>query len=89
MSIFPDAPTVRGTRHIFELIDASKKWYENHLIFVIQMKEIDCFKPNDKMDPDFSEALRRADKNGVRIRAYDCLVTDNAIKIDQPVRMVL
>lgn len=53
------------------------------------MKGVDSFKPNDKMDPDFSGALRRADKNGVRIRAYDCLVTDNAIKIDQPVKVVL
>jgi len=48
-----------------------------------------CFKPNDKMDPDFFEALRAADKNGVHIRAYDCLVINDAIKIDQPVRVVL
>jgi len=89
VALFPDAPTLRGTRHILELIDASKKGYENYLIFVIQMKGVSCFKPNDKMDPDFSEALRAADKNGIHIQAYDCLVTNDAIKIDQPVRVVL
>ena len=89
VALFPDAPTIRGNRHILELIDASKKGYENYIIFVIQMKGVGCFKPNDKMDPDFSEALRAADKNGVHIRAYDCLVTNDAIKIDQPVRVVL
>jgi sugar fermentation stimulation protein A len=89
VALFPDAPTTRGTRHILELIDASKKGYENYIIFVIQMKGVGYFKPNDKMDPDFSEALRAADKNGVHIRAYDCLVSNDAIKIDQPVRVVL
>jgi len=88
VALFPDAPTIRGNRHILELIDASKKGYENYIIFVIQMKGVGCFKPNDKMDPDFSEALRAADKNGVHIRAYDCLVTNNTIKIDQPIRVV-
>ncbi|TFG90634.1 MAG: DNA/RNA nuclease SfsA [Candidatus Atribacteria bacterium] len=88
VALFPDAPTIRGTRHILELIDASKKGYENYIVFVIQMKGVGCFKANDKMDPDFSEALRAADKNGVHIRAYDCLVTNNTIKIDQPIRVV-
>jgi sugar fermentation stimulation protein A len=89
VALFPDAPTMRGTRHILELIDASKKGYENYLIFLIQMKGVKYFKPNEKMDPDFSEALRAADKNGVHIQAYDCLVTNDAIKIDQSVRVIL
>ena len=89
VALFPDAPTIRGTRHILELIDASIKGYENYLIFVIQMKGVNCFKPNDKMDPNFSKALRAADKKGVYIQAYDCLVTNDSIKIDQPVKVVL
>jgi len=89
VALFPDAPTIRGTRHILELIDASNQGYENYLIFVIQMKGVNCFKPNDKMDPNFSKALRAADKKGVYIQAYDCLVTNDTIKIDQPVRVVL
>lgn len=89
VALFPDAPTIRGTRHILELIDASKKGYENYLIFLIQMKGVKYFKPNNKMDPDFSQALRAADKNGIHIQAYDCLVTNDAIKIDQSVRVIL
>lgn len=53
------------------------------------MKGVDSFKPNDEMDSDFSEALRSADDSGVHIRACDCLVTYDKIKIDQPVRVVL
>ena len=89
VALFPDAPTMRGTRHILELIDASKKGYENYLIFLIQMKGVKYFKPNEKMDPDFSQALRAAGKKGIHILAYDCLVTHDTIKIDQPVRVVL
>jgi len=89
VALFPDAPTIRGTRHILELIDASNQGYENYLIFVIQMKGVNCFKPNDKMDQNFSKALRVADKKGVHIQAYDCLGTNDSINIDQPVRVVL
>ena len=89
VALFPDAPTIRGTRHILELIKASSKGYENYIIFVIQMKGVKYFKPNEKMDPDFAKVLKEAKEKGIHIIAYDCLVTNDTIKIDQPVRVVI
>lgn len=89
IALFPDAPTIRGRKHVDELIAASQKGYENYIVFIIQMKGVDCFKPNDKMDPKFGISLRKANAMHVKIRAYDCLVTDDCIEIDKPVKILL
>lgn len=88
-AFFPDAPTERGIKHIKELIAAADDGYEAYLLFVIQMKEIDLFKPNEKTHPEFVAALRLAAENGVKIIAVDSIVTPGSIKIDLPVTVDL
>ncbi|WP_105614579.1 DNA/RNA nuclease SfsA [Vallitalea okinawensis] len=88
MITFPDAPTERGTKHVLEMIDAVKAGYEGSIIFLVQMKDVDYFTPNKKMDPDFSKALKRAHKAGVRILAYDCIVTKDSIEFNEEVPVV-
>ena len=86
---FPDAPTERGVKHILELIECAKEGYESYLIFVIQMKGILSFEPNDRTQPEFKEALKKAREAGVHIFAYDCLVTDDGLCLDQEVSVCL
>ncbi|MDD4363732.1 MAG: DNA/RNA nuclease SfsA, partial [Atribacterota bacterium] len=86
---FPDAPTIRGTRHIQELIKSSQEGYNSYIVFVIQMKGVKYFCPNDKMDPEFGTALRRAHSLNVKIMAFDCTVEKDSIAIDQPVETIL
>lgn len=76
---FPDAPTERGVKHIYELIKAKKDGYEVNILFVIQMKGIKYFEPNDKTHAAFGEALREAKKAGVNIIAIDCYVTEEEV----------
>lgn len=73
---FPDAPTERGVKHIYELIEAEKSGYEANILFVIQMKDIDYFEPNYKTHAAFGEALKEAKEAGVNIMAIDCFVTE-------------
>ncbi|WP_028517334.1 DNA/RNA nuclease SfsA [Ruminococcus flavefaciens] len=82
---FPDAPTERGVKHIYELIRAAGEGYGAYLLFVIQMKEITEFRPNDEMHREFGDALREARKAGVNILAYDCIVKPDSIVIDKPI----
>ena len=82
---FPDAPTERGIKHINELMHAVSEGYEAYIVFVIQMKGIRCFEPNDDTHPQFGEALRHAKATGVHVLAYDCTVTENSLQIGQPV----
>lgn len=86
---FPDAPTTRGTKHVLEMIEAVKQGYEGSIIFVIQMKNVNYFTPNKEMDPDFSDALKKASEAGVRIKAYDCHVTEDEIIWGDEVPVVL
>ena len=86
---FPDAPSERAVKHVEELIRAKEEGYEAYLIFVIQMEGVSHFEPNDRTHPAFGEALRRAKKAGVCIRAYECLVTENSMEIAEEVPVVL
>lgn len=86
---FPDAPTERGVKHINELISCVKEGYEAYIIFVIQMKEVKHFEPNDITHPEFGKALREAEKQGVHIIAMDCDVKKNQLNIRHNVKVQL
>lgn len=88
-AFFPDAPTERGVKHIYELCGAVKEGYKACILFVIQMKGVKDFSPNDKTHAAFGEALRYADKQGVKIKAVDCSVTADSMVIDGDVKVVL
>lgn len=79
---FPDAPTLRGVKHIQELIRCREEGYRAGILFVIQMKGVRYLEPNDWTHPEFGEALRRADRAGVEILAVDCRVTPESILAD-------
>lgn len=86
---FPDAPTERGVKHVKELCAALDDGFAAYILFVIQMKGVSVFEPNDATHPAFGEALREANSKGVVILAYDCCVTPETITIDMPVRVRL
>lgn len=86
---FPDAPTERGVKHIHELIECINDGYEAYIIFVIQMKDVLYFTPNDLTHKAFGDALREADKKGVHILAIDCEVAEDSIHLRQYVEVKL
>lgn len=89
IALFPDAPSERAVKHVEELIEAQRAGYESYVLFVIQMKGITGFTPNRQTQPEFADALLRAQQAGVRILAYDCLVTLNGMKLADPVPVML
>ena len=86
---FPDAPTERGVKHMNELVRAVRDGYEAYVFFVIQMKDVKYFAPNEVTHPEFAEALRLAHEEGVEVLAYDCNVTEDSITIEKRVPVVL
>ena len=87
--LFPDAPTERGVKHIDELVSCLDEGYEAYILFVVQMKEVEVFRPNDEMHKAFGDALRRAASRGVKIIAMDCIVTPDSMMIDKPIKVEL
>ncbi len=88
-AMFPDAPTERGIKHINELISAAESGYEAYILFVIQMKEVAEFRPNDATHKAFGDALRMAAQRGVRVMAVDCIVTPDTLIADEMVEVIL
>ncbi|WP_151075065.1 DNA/RNA nuclease SfsA [Flintibacter sp. KGMB00164] len=82
---FPDAPTLRGVKHLDELVKAHEAGYEAAVCFVIQMEDVCWFAPNDETHPEFGQALRRAAQAGVEILAMDCAVTPQSLTMGKPV----
>ncbi|MBE6708951.1 MAG: DNA/RNA nuclease SfsA [Ruminococcaceae bacterium] len=89
VAMFPDAPTERGVKHIKELVAAVNDGYEAYVLFVIQMKGVHEFRPNDVTHKGFADALRFAVDAGVKIIAMDCIVMPDSMKIDVPVNVKL
>lgn len=88
-AMFPDAPTERGIKHINELVSCISEGYEAYILFVIQMKGVNIFISNDKTHRAFGDALRKAEKQGIKILAVDSVVTKDSIEIDEYVKVNL
>ena len=86
---FPDAPSERAVKHVEELSKAKADGYEVYVLFVVQMKGVKFFMPNDKTDAKFANALFESAKRGVRVLAYDCRVTEDSMEIGDEVNVYL
>ncbi len=89
IAMFPDAPTLRGVKHVYELAKAVEGGYEAGILFVVQMSPMKYFTPNFKMHPEFKQALIDVSKKGVFIKAFECQVHEDSLEIRQEIPVVL
>ncbi len=86
---FPDAPTLRGIKHVKELGDSLRAGYKACIIFVVQMEGVKYFEPNYKTHPEFGEALKKGKEEGIDILAFECEVKENEMFITKKVEVKL
>lgn len=86
---FPDAPTLRGLKHVRELITAQKAGYHSFLLFIVQFPKIKVATIHREMQVELWQAVLAAQAAGVTVLAYDCDVTADSIAIKAPVRFDL
>ena len=84
---FPDAPTLRGIKHLKELQKAITEGYRACVVFLIQMDNVKYFEPNYDTHPEFAKALKEARSNGVEIYAFDSVVTPYEIQMNKKVKI--
>ena len=89
VAYFPDAPTLRGLKHLRELEACVAQGYEACALFVIQLEGVRAFRPNMATHPAFGEALARAAARGVRVEARACRVAPDMLEIGGPVPVEL
>ena len=86
---FPDAETLRGLKHIEELIKASKKKFKVYILFVIQRNDCNSFSIAKDIDPNYANALSKAVKNNLKILCYDCKFSSKGIKLNNKIKFKL
>ena len=87
--LFPDAPTLRGVKHIRELSRCLDEGYEAYIMILVQMSDVKYFTPNYDTHPEFGEALEKAAQKGVKILCYDCDVKPDSMTVGKPVEVKL
>ncbi len=88
VGLFPDAPTLRGTKHLQSLANAVKAGHRAAVVFVVQRADASAFATNDPADPLLGETFRWACSVGVEAYAYSCRVTESSVRLDQPLPIV-
>lgn len=89
IATFPDAPTIRGRKHIEELVIAKENGFRAAVFFIIQRKDALFFTPNESMDHEFAMAVRTAYNSGVEFYAYICEVNPDRIKIFKEIPVII
>ena len=83
---FPDAVTIRGTKHLKELVLAKKKGYESYILYLIQRNDCEYFEIAKDIDEEYKVAFGDALKNGVKILCYNCKLNNKEIKLNNLIK---
>ena len=88
-AMFPDAVTVRGTKHLHELAALKKQGHRAAVFFCVQRQDADWFMPARHIDPVYAETLVRVASEGVMVLAYQADVNPKEIIITRklPVKL--
>jgi sugar fermentation stimulation protein A len=90
IALFPDAPTIRGARHMRHLTEALVSGAATRaiVVFVIQRPDATSFAPYDDNDPDFGASLRAAHNAGVDIIPITTEVVDWDLRLKKRITFI-
>ena len=80
-AMFPDAVTVRGTRHLHELSQLLDRETRAAVLFCVQRADGHCFAPARHIDPVYAETLAEVEQQGVQVLAYRAAVSPEEVRI--------
>ena len=83
-AMFPDAVTVRGAKHLRELLALRCTGCRAVVFFCVQREDVDYFSPAEHVDPGYAQALREVAAQGVEVLAYGTALSSEAITVVRP-----
>jgi len=86
---FPDSPTVRGQKHLCELVDMVKDGHRAVMFYMILREDGAGFMPAADIDPKYAELLKWAVDSGVEVLAYQGLVSPDELKMGEPITPIV
>jgi sugar fermentation stimulation protein A len=76
---FPDAVSVRGQKHLHELMELKKNGFRAAMLYVVQREDVESMRPASSIDRKYAELLEQAIAVGVEILVYQCTLSINEI----------
>ncbi|MCX8204749.1 MAG: DNA/RNA nuclease SfsA [Candidatus Nezhaarchaeota archaeon] len=89
VALFPDSPTARGLQHVKALVRALREGLEAYVLFLVPHCRALEFRPNFKVDPEFSRALVEAAEEGVGVVAYKAEAREASVELTTPLPVKL
>lgn len=84
-AMYPDCPSVRGQRHIGELIGLARSGQKAMIFFIGAIPGVEKFRPYKKGDPEIARLLSEARKAGVEVHALSIsLLPDGRVVLERP-----
>ncbi len=80
---FPDSVTVRGRRHLDDLIALANDNYRAVLLFVCTRTRTNSIRPASEIDPKYAQTLIKAVSQGVEALALGCSISPQSITINR------
>ncbi|MEX0987035.1 MAG: DNA/RNA nuclease SfsA [Bacteroidales bacterium] len=87
-AMFPDAVTTRGRKHLETLIRVKRAGIRAVMLYFVQRSDILNFSPAREIDPDYADALDRAQSAGVEVMVVQAVVTPERIIFDSVLEFV-
>jgi sugar fermentation stimulation protein A len=81
---FSDAVSVRGTKHLNELMSMVDAGHRAVMFYLVQRDDASLFRPADDIDPLYADTLRQAFQHGVEILVYEANVSIDEITLGKP-----
>lgn len=85
---FPDSVTARGTRHLHELTQMVAEGHDAMMFYLVQRSDADRVRLARDIDPAYGAAFDQAIAAGVRVLAYGCSLSPEAIEIGSRLRFL-
>ncbi len=77
---FPDAVTLRGQKHLMELLDKVRHGDRAAMVFLVQRSDGKRFRPADDIDLEYGRILRQVAAKGVEIFALSARVRPEGVE---------
>jgi sugar fermentation stimulation protein A len=85
---FPDAVSVRASKHLRELMAMVEQGQRAVIFFCVQRGDVERVRPADEIDPQYGETLRRALAAGVEALAYRARVTPGEVVLEKALPVI-
>ncbi|WP_096526759.1 DNA/RNA nuclease SfsA [Candidatus Nitrosoglobus terrae] len=84
-ALFPDAVTIRGAKHLDDLVNTIRSHHcRAMMLYLVQREDCEYFSPADDIDPIYGKKLRLATTQGLEAIAYSCQLSVTGIHLQHP-----